>query len=427
MSETPVNKKRRTQVHWNDDDDSVQVLEPEPSDRRVTPTAAARSVVVDAVASHPEPIRELLLAMATKFNHLRSKLRQQEQTIQQLSEDSYIPRSARTNFVLTASDSVMENDKYKTLAKEMETVCDNFRKAAKKAISEVAKLEIEHTKNQIAQVFTTTAKHTAHLIILKHNAVLQFTDVELATLAIEKHGSSITKYSCMKLLDALNAISHPAAYSGSSFSDEKKEALAPLITTFALLMSAAFVDSWDKQLECYATQATERAMAKHVKDVLDGTATQAAAAAMDAEPTADPALLKDIVKKQVDCHHKQLQQQFNQLKQMVARKLPANGNTNKPAKNTTRGATTNTPKSANRAPSTNKKQPATPLKSALRKPSPKTPASPKNATKKPAASDGKQGNASPSGRAKIKLFKKASPTRGRGLPKNAKKSKKSTK
>jgi len=228
-----------------------------------------------------------------------------------------------------------------------------------------------------------TAKHTAHLIILKHNAVLQFTYVELATLAIEKHRSSITKYSCMKLLDALNAISHPAAYSASSFSDEKKEALAPLITMFSLLMSAAFVDSWDKQLDCYATQATECAMAKHVKEVLDGTATQAAAAAMDAEPTADPALLKDIVKKQVDCHHKQLQQQFNQLKQMVARKLPANGNTNKPAKNTTRGATTTTPKSANRAPSTNKKQPATPLKSALRKPSPKTPASPKNATKKP--------------------------------------------
>jgi len=338
MSETPANKKQRTQVHWDkESDDSVQVLEPEPSNRKVTPTAATRSVVINAMESHPEPIRELLLAMATKFNHLHSKLRQQEQTLQQLSEDSYIPHSARTNFVLTTSDSVMENDNYKTLAKEMETVCDNFRKATKKAISEVAKLEIEHTQKQITKVFVSTAKHTAHLIILKHNAVLQFTDVELSTLAIEKHGSSLTKYSCMKLLDVLNAISHPTAYSGSAFSDEKKEALVPLITTFSLLISAAFVKSWDKQLECYLTQATEHAMAKHVKEVLDGTATQEAAAAMEAEPTADPTLLKDIIKKQVDCHHKQLQQQVNQLKQMVARKLPTIDNTKKPAKTPLRG------------------------------------------------------------------------------------------
>jgi len=147
MSETPANKKQRTQVHWDkESDDSVQVLEPEPSNQKVTPTAAAQSVVVNAVESHPEPIQELLLAMATKFNHHHSKLRQQEQTLQQLSEDSYIPCLAQTNFILTTSDSVMENNNYKMLAKEMEMVCDNFCKAAKKAISEVTKLEIEHTK-----------------------------------------------------------------------------------------------------------------------------------------------------------------------------------------------------------------------------------------------------------------------------------------
>jgi len=75
MSETPATKKRRTQVHWDEEsDDSVQVLGTEPAGRKVTPSAAARSTVVDAVASHPEPIRELLLAMSGKFTTLHGKL-----------------------------------------------------------------------------------------------------------------------------------------------------------------------------------------------------------------------------------------------------------------------------------------------------------------------------------------------------------------
>jgi len=214
MSET-LAKKRQTLVHFDDkSNDSVQVLDTKPMGQKVTPSAATRSTVVDAMVSHPEPIWELLLAMSGKFTTLHVKLRQQEQTLLSLSEDSFIPHSARTHFTLNASNSIMETDTYMMLAKDMEAVCNTFHKAAKNAISTVAKLEIENTKKQIAKVFTSTAKHTAHLVILKHNAVLQNTNVKLATLAIKKLGSSLTKYSCLKHLDKLNAISHPAVYSG---------------------------------------------------------------------------------------------------------------------------------------------------------------------------------------------------------------------
>jgi len=54
-------------------------------------------------------------------------------------------------------------------------------------------------------------------------------------------------------------------------------------------------------------------MSKEVKEFLDGTATQQAAAAMDTKPTADPALLKDIVRKQVDCQQKKMQAKINNL------------------------------------------------------------------------------------------------------------------
>jgi len=41
-------------------------------------------------------------------------------------------------------------------------------------------------------------------------------------------------------------------------------------------------------------------MTKQVQDFLNSTTTQQAATVMDTEPTANPALLKDIVKQQVD-------------------------------------------------------------------------------------------------------------------------------
>ena len=101
-------------------------------------------------------------------------------------------------------------------------------------------------------------------------------------------------------------------------------------------------------------------MSKEVKEFLDGTATQQATA-MDTEPTANPALLKDIVKKQVDCQQKKMQAEINKLCQQLARSIkPADKNDKK---NISWGANTKKPG----APSTKKMPPSSPLKSALKK------------------------------------------------------------
>ncbi len=69
------------------------MIETEPT-RKPTPSVAARAIVVEAMASHPELIKDLLLLMSHSFNVQRSKLRQQEQTLLKLAEESYVPRSA---------------------------------------------------------------------------------------------------------------------------------------------------------------------------------------------------------------------------------------------------------------------------------------------------------------------------------------------
>jgi len=145
MSETPAIKKRRVQIQ-DESDDSVEVLEPEPTTRKLTPTAAARFVVVKAVASHQEPFRELLLAKSQSFNALQSKLHQQEQVNQKLEEETFVPHSARFSFNLKATDSVMETDAYKTLAAEMDAAIGTWKTTTKAAISAVAKLEVKNSK-----------------------------------------------------------------------------------------------------------------------------------------------------------------------------------------------------------------------------------------------------------------------------------------
>jgi len=173
-------------------------------------------------------------------------------------------------------------------------------------------------------------------------------------------------------------------------------------------MTAVFVASWDAQLAYYQNQASNHAMAKQVQEFLNKTAMQQAAAVMDTEPTTDPALLKDIVKRQVDCQQKHMQQQLNELKQLVHHLLKT---ADKTPKNKLWGVMQN---NQNCAPSTKKQPPAMPLKSALKK-SNQPVQNKKPGPKKPTALAGKQGNSLLQTGMQIKLFKKASPEQGRPI------------
>jgi len=212
----------------------------------------------------------------------------------------------------------------------MDSALATFKTAAKTAICAVAKLEIETTKQQIAKTFTSTAQQLAKLLLLQNDPETELNNIILAALALETHGSSVTKYSCMSLNDALTMLYLPKTYNGLNASEQAKASYTPFITDFATLMTAAFITSWDAQLDYYKKQASNRIMSKEVKEFLDGTATQQAAAAMDTEPTADPALLKDIVRKQVDCQQKKMQAKINKLRQLIARSIkPADKNDKK--------------------------------------------------------------------------------------------------
>jgi ABC-type iron transport system FetAB ATPase subunit len=104
------------------------------------PSAAAKASILQAVASHPAPIKEFTLSVGKDYNALKSKVRQQQATLNKLSEPSFIPRSARVNFNLTAPDCVLENIHYKKHKADMEKSIATFQADCKKAIVGTAEL-----------------------------------------------------------------------------------------------------------------------------------------------------------------------------------------------------------------------------------------------------------------------------------------------
>ena len=137
-------------------DVDVQVIESNSSIKETAPSQAARATVAAAVASYPEPIRNIAASASKAFNGHKSKIRNQEKTIQRFGNEDEIPGSAKLNFKLTAPPAIMESDDFKEQAVIMEAAVAEFQKIAKRAIKTVAELRLIANKHQVTQTLHET-------------------------------------------------------------------------------------------------------------------------------------------------------------------------------------------------------------------------------------------------------------------------------
>jgi len=248
MTETPARKRQRVQFA-NDivvnDDDEVKVLDIyEPTNHKLPPSLAARSVVAAAVASHPAPIKELALATTQTFNVLKSHQRQQEQTRARLSQATFTPQSARLSFALTGSDSVMETQTFKTLAETVQKATDTWTTTMKNAICQVADLEAVKTKNEIVDNFLTTLKRVAHLFLLHDDPTTTTDSKLLVTFLLETNGHTICKHTGIGKNEALSKLFAPTEYDDDLLTDTLQEKFGPFMEDLLAISTSIFVDSW---------------------------------------------------------------------------------------------------------------------------------------------------------------------------------------
>ena len=352
-------KKRRLQFATE-----METLGPETCP---APTTIALTGINAAVEPHPAPIKSLCVSVFHKFSALKNKEKQQLATNDRLTEDTFLPRSARLAFDMRASAGVSETDEFKTLAASMAEKTLQWKNDAKGAILKVAELESKATRIAIILLLANSALELAKLFLLKENP-----DDDLT---IAPH---LVHYGCVTIGDPLFGYIRPAnsATTTVSFRDFltvlptifttsqgpfapnplQKVTLNPIIPAFTDLLKSIFVDSWNSQLKAHQAIASERAMARELKQFLDGGATQEAAIVIDEEPSVDPKVLRDLIKTQVQAQQKKMQAEIAKLSQQLARQGTSVPNQRTktakkpPGKNSTRGA----PATKQRAPSPKK-------------------------------------------------------------------------
>jgi hypothetical protein len=317
------------------------------------PTTAAKAFLSTALVSLPDSVKSFVTPLATKYNRLKSRERQQRTTLAKFSDDTYIPRSARINFELKCSESVSESNEFKTLSTTIATSVTAFQLELKAAMNATVELEIQTTQFDQSQVFFQTIHRLGSILYLANHPATKPESVPghaLARFLIEKQRGSLYKH-----LPLTPASVYPHyekfAEDGVTYNigDTPENLTAPFAAILERLnpaIEAIFVTSWDKQVEYYNERAQQEAIETQIRLFTVGTATEATAMQIDTEPTADATTIKDLVATSVAQKTKKLEKELAKLKQQLARP----STTSNSAKNVGRGATTP------RAPSTNQKE-----------------------------------------------------------------------
>ncbi len=308
MSETPA---KRARVQFEKETETPGKKEDPP---RPAPSTMAFNIITAAVESHPAPIQRLSLSIFHKFSALKNKERQQLLTLSRLAEDTFLPRSARLAFELRASTKVMETPEFTTLTASMADLTLKWKTEAKKAVLTVAQLESKATRAEIVTCAATSALELAKLFLLQRDPTADLTHAPfLVHYAFEKCGDPL--FECMNGIDnaattvdcrgLLAKLRHIFNTDDSTIpSAIQKVIFNTIIGDYTTLLKKLFVENWKSQTTAYKALASECAMDKELKTILDGSATQQAAMAIDVEPTVDPKILRDLIKTQIQSETK---------------------------------------------------------------------------------------------------------------------------
>ncbi|KAL7572861.1 hypothetical protein ACA910_004516 [Epithemia clementina (nom. ined.)] len=330
-------------------DEAVTVLgNKQPSNN--TPSDAARRLVKKGVASHTESIQTYITSVSRDYNALKSKQRQQETSIAKLQEPSFIPRSARVQFALTAPDRVKEHDEFKKHKTNVEKALATFQAECKKAILGTALLQNEQTKDDARKLMIKTIINLCHLLLLKHNPTNKNPEYHLLAYYLVDTGLDQTIHdhtwtTQQRVLTAIKSeeivsdqmelddAAAPATQEGAiehlwAVSDNKRVLFDTITPSVNELLLLTFVSSWNAQIAAYQKKEVETALAVATKRIMATEATDQAAQEVDKEPPIGPKKIKELIDNAVKQKTKNMQSELNKLSEKLQRS----------AKNETRGA-----------------------------------------------------------------------------------------
>jgi hypothetical protein len=308
-----------------------------------TPSEAALAEVKAAVALRPDATQEVALDVLKTHLKLKTKLQDMTNATERMSDDAFLPRSARFDFKLASNPDVMETEEFKNLDTAMKADTEAFSKLCKTRIMEVQELVLKGTKEDLRKHFYLGLKRIAIMLLNEHAT---YTDDKPCPYAL---------FVCWMTTES-DRISNMTFYSNSTTKDQCGLAFAAGIDGFTegtelsllvvkpedlvifikirdeakKIIQAVFLTAWNTIENKKTENVTNLRLKKAAIDMLVKEKTEATVMEIDAEASADPQVLRDLITEGIKRATAGLTKEINKLQQTVQR--------SNPAKNSNRGA-----------------------------------------------------------------------------------------
>lgn len=364
-----------------------------PSDKAKSPMAVARDSITETVASLQPELATVLSRLAVEtlvalHRHTAKKTQEERFT----ANVEWIPKSARNSFGLQGSKLVEQDEEYLQLVSRSKTLVEDFRKGARECVYETTKLEVKKLEQAMSDTFarnlrmaikaclTCTSSKDARKVDLDKFSHT-FLRVYGTKLIVHLGGTLDTFLATFKRVHTLSALPEPfltslptdnapglRAVDGSITLPPSwlLELLPVLWRTFEQL----FVTPFSKYLDTVQRAKAKLELQKLNEEFFGQKLTDDTAMAVDSEAPVDPKVMKKLIAEEVASKTKELTAQVASLKKALYDKSK-NVSWDLP------GARTNKlggrGRQAGEKPKDSKKgrKQDTPLKSSLRKPSPR--------------------------------------------------------
>jgi hypothetical protein len=268
------------------------------------------------------------------FLKLRIDLRNLDNTQSRLAKEDFIPRSARFNFALNATDRVKEHasNEYKTLLEQTDLELILFQRRCKGLIVRQLDLEIKTTKKILREHFCTSIVSLANAVAIHHPTVPDNASSELVHLVFERHHQTLLEFSEIAPLDPQEFFTrlHDACplpggvHEVASLGPEAIARVQALEEPLKALIDALFCRSWHAYLDSKENALRQLTLQEFAESEIKEKSTAAVAMEIDSLTTDSPEV-GEAIKEQVANATRSLQQQVSRLQNQLNEKNKSPG------------------------------------------------------------------------------------------------------
>jgi hypothetical protein len=343
----PAQQARPKRARIDESSNKIAVIEDNTAPKK-TPSEAALSMVKAAVALRPDATQEVVQDVLKEHIKLKTKLREMKNSRERMNNEAFMPRSARFSFELTSSPSIMETEEFRTLAAAMKADMEAFSKKCKERISQVQELVQKGTQEDLRKHFYLGLKRIAIMLMHEHKTYTDDNPCPYARFVYWMTNApdriSFGTYQANETTQQLCSQEFKQAIVGSEdqapFTLTTEETLfyPTLRDEMVKIVKAVFFSAWEHMETTRTETDAHIRLKKTAIEMINKEKTEAAAMEVEAEPSADPKVIRDLIQEGIKKETAALRKEVNKLSQTVQR--------SNPSKNSNRGASSPSPRAS---------------------------------------------------------------------------------